>query len=199
MARKIFFSFHYERDAWRASNVRNSDLISDEEETGFIDAADWEEIKKKGDTAIRKWIRDQMNGTTVTVVLIGAETSTRQWVNFEIRESWETGNAIVGLYIHSIKDQESKTDRQGSNPLDHIYLANGKSLSTVCKTYDWNVDEGRKNLGTWAENAASARAEYKGETKLKPDSKTDSVSEAAKFGNNSGPTIIRNPPSPWAR
>ncbi|MGF9996732.1 TIR domain-containing protein [Bacillus safensis] len=26
MARKVFFSFHYERDAWRAGQVRNSNI-----------------------------------------------------------------------------------------------------------------------------------------------------------------------------
>ena len=28
MARKVFFSFHYERDAWRVAQVRNSNIIT---------------------------------------------------------------------------------------------------------------------------------------------------------------------------
>ena len=28
MARKVFFSFHYERDAWRVAQVRNSNVIT---------------------------------------------------------------------------------------------------------------------------------------------------------------------------
>ena len=86
MARKIFFSFHYERDAWRAGQVRNCNVVSTEDQYGFIDAADWEEVKKKGDAAIKKWIGDQMESTTVTAVLIGAETASREWVLHEIME-----------------------------------------------------------------------------------------------------------------
>ena len=48
MARKIFFSFHYERDAWRAGQVRNSNVVSSDDRYGFIDAVDWESIKRQG-------------------------------------------------------------------------------------------------------------------------------------------------------
>ena len=60
MARKVFFSFHYERDNWRASVVRNSDVTKKSvQEAGFIDAADWENVKKGGDAAIKRWIDNQ--------------------------------------------------------------------------------------------------------------------------------------------
>ena len=39
MTRKVFFSFHYERDVWRAGIVRNSDITKKSvEAAGFIDA-----------------------------------------------------------------------------------------------------------------------------------------------------------------
>lgn len=167
MAGKIFFSFHYEHDAWRAGQVRNCDLIPNEDEFGFIDAVAWEEIKRKGTAAIQNWINEQLKGTSVTVVLIGAETSQREWVDYEIRESWKRGNAIIGLYIQNMKDQDGKTDTKGANPLDNIYLENGQPLSSVSKTYDWVADDGRNNLGGWADEAAKVRGEYKGETQLK--------------------------------
>lgn len=83
MARKTFFSFHYERDAWRAANVRNSGVLAKDDEYGFIDAADWEKIERDGDAAIKRWIQEQLKNTTATVVLIGAETATREWVLYE--------------------------------------------------------------------------------------------------------------------
>lgn len=169
MTRKIFFSFHYERDAWRAGQIRNSDLLPNEDEHGFIDAVAWEEIKRKGDAAIKNWIKEQLEGTSVTVVLIGAETSERPWVDYEIRESWKRGNAIIGLYINNVKDQDSKTDTKGTNPLDGIYFTDGQPLSSACKTYDWVLNDGRNNLGGWADQAAKERSEYKGETKLKDE------------------------------
>lgn|ERR1035441_10446952 len=157
MARHTFFSFHYERDSWRAGQVRNCNVVSSEDEYGFIDAAAWEEIKKKGDKAIEAWIAEQLEHTSVTAVLIGAETADRPWVQHEIVESWNRGNGIVGIWIHNIKDQRRETDTKGRNPLDEITMANGKPLSSVCKTYDWVNDDGRSNLGKWIEEAFEGR------------------------------------------
>ena len=158
MARKIFFSFHYERDAWRAGQVRNSNVVASEDEYGFVDAAEWESIKKKGDAEIKRWIADQLKNTSVTVVMIGAETADREWVQHEIEKSWNRGNGIVGVRIHNIKDQNKQSDTAGRNPLDGFTLANGSLLSSICKTYDWVLEDGRKNLGKWADEAAEIRA-----------------------------------------
>ena len=116
MARKVFFSFYYERDVWRAGQVRNSWVTKPDRDTaGFWDSASWEEVKKKGDAAIKKWIDDQLTGTSVTVVLIGAETSNRDYVKYELEKSWGKGNGILGIYIHQMKDKDGKTDTKGSN------------------------------------------------------------------------------------
>jgi MTH538 TIR-like domain (DUF1863) len=53
MARKVFFSFHFERDSWRVGNVRSSRVITGLEKSPFLDAAAWEQIKRKGDQAIQ--------------------------------------------------------------------------------------------------------------------------------------------------
>jgi hypothetical protein len=195
MARKTFFSFHYERDAWRAANVRNSGVLSDDEESGFIDAVDWEKIEREGDAAIKRWIQDQLKGTTATVVLIGAETSTRDWVLYEIRESWKRGNAVLGVRIHGIKDQDGKTDSSGANPLDVVKLDDGTALSTVCRTYDWVADKGREHLGEWIEAAVAAREDV-GDDKVIDEEVKKSVARAAVV---TGPSVIRNPPKPWSR
>ena len=69
MARKAFFSFHYENDVWRANQVRNSWVTKDDTEAaGFIDAADFEKVEKEGEDAIKKWINNQLSGTSMTVV-----------------------------------------------------------------------------------------------------------------------------------
>jgi hypothetical protein len=195
MARKTFFSFHYERDAWRAANVRNSGVLSKDDEYGFIDAADWEKIEREGDAAIKRWIQDQLKNTTVTAVLIGAETASRPWVLYEIRESWKRGNAIVGVRINGIKDQDSKTDSFGVNPLDVVKFEDGAALSTACNTYDWVTDRGREQLGEWLEEAVQTR-EGMGEDKVIGEEAKKSVAGAAVL---TGPSVIRNPPKPWAR
>lgn len=145
MARRVFFSFHYERDIWRANVVRNSGLTQEQEAAGFFDASLWEEAKKKGDEAIKAMIDDALVGTTVTAVLIGAETATRTYVRYEIDQSLARGNGILGVRIHGIEDQKGATDMPGTNPLSSAYIL-----------YDWVQDNGYANFGTWVEEAAKS-------------------------------------------
>jgi hypothetical protein len=49
MTRRTFFIFFYERDGWRAGQVRNCWVTQDREVAGFWDAAAWESVKKKGE------------------------------------------------------------------------------------------------------------------------------------------------------
>jgi len=161
MARRVFFSFHYERDSVRAGQVRNSNVIKNKfiETSDFIDAAKWEEVKRGGDPAIKRWIENQLNGTSVTVVLIGAKTSGREWVKYEIDESLKKRNGLLGIYIHKCPLFNGSTDTKGKNPFDNLYFdRNGRKeyLSKIYKTYDWIDDNGRENLGDWIEKAAKA-------------------------------------------
>lgn len=197
MAHRVFFSFHYKRDAWRAGQVRNSNVVEKDDRFGFVDGVDWETIERQGDDAIKRWIRDQLKQTSVTVVLIGAQTSERDWVDFEIRESWERGNALLGIRIHNIKDQESKTDVAGANPFDNVHLANGKPLSSVVKVHDWALEDGRANFGVWVEQAFKDREGYAGETSLQKAEAAAALSVRAAPAPT--PAVITNPSKPWAR
>ena len=122
MARKVFFSFHFGKDSQRVAQVRNADMLADEDEYGVIDAVDWEKLEREGAESIKRWILSQLEGTSVTVVLIGAETADRPWVRYEIRKSWERGNALVGLKIHNVKNLKGETDSPGINPLEQMTL-----------------------------------------------------------------------------
>lgn len=199
MARKVFYSFHYERDAWRAAQVRNSNAIADEDEYGVIDGVEWEKIEREGDDAIKRWIRSQLQYTSVTVVLIGTETASRPWVNYEIVESWKRGNAILGIRIHNMKNQESKTDFVGANPLEKIQFTDGMLLSSVCKTYDWIANDGRINMGRWVEDAFDDRDKIK-KTGDKVIKETEELAKsvAAPAVVTGASREIRNPPRPWA-
>lgn len=48
--RRVFFSFHYEQDVWRTSQIRNFGALD-----GSKPVSDnaWEEVKRGGDTAIK--------------------------------------------------------------------------------------------------------------------------------------------------
>lgn len=159
MARRVFFSFHYERDIWRASQIRNSWVTKpDREAAGFWDAALWEEVKKKSKEAIERWIDNQLEGTSITVVLIGYETHNRDYVNYEIKQSYKRGNGLLGIYINNLKDKDERTGYKGKNPFDTWHITkNGQEIyfSSLYPTYDWVNDDGYNSLGDWIE--ASAR------------------------------------------
>jgi hypothetical protein len=143
MAHRTFFSFHYERDVWRASIVRkSSQLKPDDISPEWIDASIWEEAKTKGPEALRKLIDNALLGTSVTAVLIGAQTSERKWVKEEITKSEARGNGLFGIYIHNIKDSQENTDTKGLNPLPPKYT-----------TYDWVNHDGYNNLARWVDDA----------------------------------------------
>ena len=143
MARRVFFSFKYE-DVSRSMVVRNSWVTQGKEAAGFIDKADFEKVKKQGDTAIRKWIDAQLEGTSVTVVLVGEKTCSSRWVKYEIEQSIARGNGLLGIDISKIKDLKGNTsERCGQIPKGYSF-------------YLWNNDEGSKNMGSWIEKAAKA-------------------------------------------
>lgn len=145
MARRAFFSFHYERDIWRASIVRNSWVTQERQAAGYFDASLWEEAKRKGDAAIRAMIDAALINTTVTVVLVGQETASRTYVNYEIDKSVVRGNGLLGIRIEKIKNKDGSTDDAGPNP-----------LPSNCPLYLWNKDDGYSNMGKWIEAAAKA-------------------------------------------
>lgn len=203
MARKVFYSFHYKRDAWRAAQIRNSNVIADENEYGVIDSVDWETIERQGDAAIERWINDQLKYTSVTVVLIGAETAERDWVDYEIRKSWDRGNALVGVRIHAMKNQDRETDATGANPFAAVKLTDGTPLSSIVKVYDWVSNDGRENLGDWVEEAYEVREAYDGETNLmKADVAAPFIRSTPVPGPAvlpaTAPAVIRKPAQPWA-
>jgi hypothetical protein len=142
MARRVFFSFHYDRDSWRVSVVRNSQVISSYDKSPFYDKAKWEQIKRKGDAAIQRWIDDQMKGSSVTVVLVGHETAGRRWVKYEIKRSQELGKGLIGIDISKIANQKGETDTRGPNP-----------LPAGAPLYLWNKEDGHKNIGKWIDDA----------------------------------------------
>lgn len=142
MARKVFFSFKYKDDVSRAMVVRNSPTTKDDEKAGFIDAADFEKLKKKGDEAIKAWIDDQLKGTSVTVVLVGALTCASRWVEYEIEQSIKRGNGLLGINISGIKNLNGDTTTCcGAIPDGYDF-------------YKWIADDGYNNLEEWIEKAA---------------------------------------------
>lgn len=116
MARRVFFSFHYQRDIWRINQIRNIGEIVGASAAGFHDASLWEEAKKKGDAAIKAMIDEGLKNTSVSVVCIGAKTAGRKYINYEINQSIARGNGLLGIQIHELKDKNGLADTLGDIP-----------------------------------------------------------------------------------
>lgn len=134
MARRVFYSFHYKPDSWRASMVRNIGVI---EGNRPATDNDWEAVTSTGDDAIKRWIADQMHGRSCTVVLVGTNTANRKWINHEIIRSWDEGMGVVGIHIHGLRNAAQEIATMGANPFDFIGYGNtGKKLSSIVKCYN---------------------------------------------------------------
>lgn len=167
MARKCFYSFHFEKDNWRVSQVRNIGAV---EGNQAAKDNDWEEIKKGGDKKIQEWIDAQMNGRTCTVVLAGSDTADRKWINYEIKKSWDDGKGILVIYIHNLLDVDQKQSSKGKDPLDYVSIKvdkEDKRLSTIAKAYDpvgktskEVYADIKKNIESWIEDAIQIRKDF---------------------------------------
>ena len=160
MARRVFFSFHYDNDISRSMAVRNSWVIQGKEAAGFIDKAAFEQIKRQGDSAIHNWIDKQLKGTSSTVVLIGAETLDRPYVQYEIYKSLERGNALIGVHINGIRDIRTSMITVRGNThtiIGHYDKTRPVYFDDVCDgIYDYVSQNGYANMGSWIEAAAKA-------------------------------------------
>jgi len=161
MARKVFFSFHFKPDSWRAGQVRNAGVV---EGNAPVSDNDWEGVKRGGDAAIQRWIDGQLDGRSCAVVLIGAETAGRKWIEYEITKAWNDGKGVVGIYVHNLRDASGRQSEKGANPFDRITLGKTRHLSELVRAYDPPhfdsslVYEHIKNcIETWVEEAIRIR------------------------------------------
>lgn len=163
--RQVFFSFEYNKDCWRASQVRNMGKV--DSSSTFSDN-DWEEVKEKSDAKIKDWIDSQMAKRSCLVVLIGATTSGRKWINYEIEKAYELNKGIVGIYIHNLKDSDGNQTTKGSNPFYQIYIGkNNERLSKYVTCFDssykssqYVYDDIKENMEQLIEDAIKASGTY---------------------------------------
>lgn len=166
MGRRVFYSFHYEPDSWRVSQVRQMGVL---EGNQIVSSNDWEAVTGAGEAAIKKWIAEEMSGKSCLVVLIGKSTADRKWIDYEIKKAWNDGRGVVGVHIHNLKDRGELQTTKGANPFADFTLEGGKKkLASVVRTYDppyatsTNVYAHiASNLPSWVEEAIEIRKSYK--------------------------------------
>lgn len=162
--RQVFFSFHYARDSWRASQVRNMGKVSDS--STFSDN-DWEEVRCKTDSRIREWIDDQLSIRSCLVVLVGLQTSERKWVKYEIEKAMQLHKGIVGIRINRLKDSKGNYDEEGANPFYSVFTDEGHRLSNYVTLFksqyssSTNVyNDIEEHIDDLIENAIDNRFDY---------------------------------------
>jgi hypothetical protein len=143
MPRRVFFSFHYQRDIFRVNQIRSLPNIMGEAAAGFSDMSLWEATKRSGDAAVKRLIDSGLHGTSVTVVCIGSATAGRRYINYEISESLARGNGVLGLRINHLTGHNRMTDPIGATP---ALLTNNR---IPVYTYTDSAD-----LAAWIEAAA---------------------------------------------
>lgn len=165
MARKVFFSFHFDKDFWRTQQVRQMNAL---EGQTLATANAWEEVKRKGDASIEKWINDHMYGKSCVIVLVGEETASRPWVQYEISKGWNDGKGVLGIRIDKLLGTDSRPSIAGSNPFGKVtFNGSSKTLADIVplKTPAGSDSKAtyaaiRTNIEAWIEEAINIRARY---------------------------------------
>lgn len=106
--KNVFVSHHHKDDAsvdgltdlvaGKGYKFRNSSIRVKPENQERLDQ------KKVSDNTIRRLLRMKMRWASQLIVVIGKETHSRDWVNWEIAEAYRQGKPIIGVYENGLKD-----------------------------------------------------------------------------------------------
>jgi hypothetical protein len=162
MPKRVFFSFDFIDDLWRASVVRNRWVMDPTTSGPGFWAAEFT-TGNPTPAALEAFVDEQVAAAQVTAVLIGARTASCAHVSHAIRRSAELGRGLVGIYVDQCKDRFGSTSSRGPNPFDLVTVDRDGtlvSLSELVPTYDWVNDDGFHNLATWIADGMARAAEF---------------------------------------
>lgn len=104
MGRRIFISFQHDdiNQAKGFNLLRWNPNVPVE----FVGRHLLSPVESKDEQYIRTKIREMLDGTSVTVVLIGQKTAESDWVDYEIRTSANRGNGLLGIRLKGAENAE---------------------------------------------------------------------------------------------
>lgn len=153
MARKVFFSFHFDGDFWRTQQVRQINAF---EGQSVVTPNAWEELHRKGDAAIQNWIANNLIGKSCLIALVGANTATRPWVRYEISKAWNDGKGVLGIRIDKLLGTDGKPSSAGANPFDKVtFTGSQKTLGGIAPL---RIPAGTDSKAVYASIAANMEA-----------------------------------------
>lgn len=152
----VFYSFHYANDVFRVQQVRNIGVVDGNEP---VTPNEWEEVKRKGDAAVERWIDESLKYKRCVIVLVGSETASRKWVKYEIKRAWELGKGVFGIHIHNLKCPRTGICAKGTNPFS-AWNVNGQSMAKLVPCYDPPFGDAyghiSRNIAAWVSQAIDA-------------------------------------------
>lgn len=162
MPHRVFLSYHHRLDAERALQIRDCGLV---EPTDLASDRVWAAICRAGDTAVRRWIDEQMDEADCVVVLIGQITAGRKWIDYEVQKAWREGRGLLGIHIHNLKNHNGSQTSKGANPfagiaIDGVRGALAESVRTYDPPYLASAEVNayiRAGLAGWIERAIASR------------------------------------------
>jgi hypothetical protein len=153
----VFYSFHYDRDAARVQQIMNMGVIESQQ---LLSSQQWEHVRRQGRAAIKDWIEKHVRYKTAVVVLVGAETASREWVNYEITKGWNDKRGLVGIRINGLAPLGLSQDRPGANPFTNVRLDGGRTVADDARLHRPSGTTSKEiyasiqaNLTTWVDNA----------------------------------------------
>lgn len=109
-SKNVFISHHHKDDeavsnftkllAGKQYNIRNSSIRVKPQNQERLDK---KQIPKK---TLERLLRMKMRWAGTVFVLIGSQTHSREWVNWEIQQAAELGKRIVGIFMHGGKEAD---------------------------------------------------------------------------------------------
>ncbi len=153
MVKNIFLSFHYTEDSSRVKRFRS---IMERGYVNKIRPNDWESVKNDP-SSIKKWIDNQLEKADYTIVLIGSQTATRDWVKYEIMRSWELGLGLIGINVHNFKDEKGIVGSKGEEPFTPAIGRAGKLVPTYNPMPSNPYREISSNIDTWLQKSLTTK------------------------------------------
>lgn len=136
IARHVFFAFKYDPDIFRVNAIRNQNYILKANSTGYWDDSIYEGSLATNRDYIKGKIREGLEGSSVTVILITSTTHKSEYIKYEYEKSVERGNGILQLDVSDMKDINGNKEKF-SDWLPYITKGLKKKWYSTCPLGDW--------------------------------------------------------------
>ena len=113
---RSYFSFDYGRDLHRVSQIQPLPGINAKAAGGFKTASIWTGARQAGDAQLQGLVNDGLVNSTVSVICIGQRSAYSKILPYEIERSLKQGNALLGIVINHLKDEEGGVDAEAPVP-----------------------------------------------------------------------------------